>query len=64
MKFSVTQMKMAQRDAIIIMTNYLIMSRQVNLGNNDIKKINISIKARRKREMKRVVVLQWLLETP
>ena len=48
MKFSVTQMKMAQRDAIIIMTNYLIMSRQVNLGNNDIKKINISIKARQK----------------
>ena len=48
MKFSVTQMKMTQRDAIIIMTNYLIMSRQVNLGNNDIKKINISIKARQK----------------
>ena len=29
---------------------------------NDIKKINISIKARQKREMERVVVLQWLLE--
>ena len=41
-----------------------ISSRQVNLGNNDIKKINMSIKARQEREMKRVVVLQWLLETP
>ena len=41
-----------------------ISSRQVNLGNNDIKKINISIKARQKREMERVVVLQWLLKTP
>ena len=40
-----------------------ISSRQVNLGNNNIKKINISIKTREKREMKRVVVLQWLLET-
>ena len=28
MKLSVTQMKMIQRDAIMIMTNYLIMSRQ------------------------------------
>ena len=40
-----------------------ISSRQVNLGNHDIKKINISIKARRKREMERIVVLHWLLET-
>ena len=41
-----------------------ISSRQINLGNNDIKNINISIKARQKREMKRVVVLKWLLKTP
>ena len=41
-----------------------ISSRQVNIGNNDVKNINISIKARRKREMKRVAVLHWLLETP
>ena len=40
-----------------------ISSRQANLGNNNIKKINISTKVREKREMKRVVVLQWLLET-
>ena len=38
--------------------------RQVNLENNDTKKINISIKPRQKREMRGVVVLQWLLETP
>ena len=30
-----------------------ISSRQVNLGNNDIKKINISIKARQKEKRKR-----------
>ena len=41
-----------------------ISSRKVNLGHNDIKKINISMKARQKREMERVVVVQWLLETP
>ena len=41
-----------------------ISSRQVNLRNNDIKKINISIKARQKKVMKRVVVLQWLSEAP
>ena len=28
MKLSVTQMKMIQQDAIMIMTNYLIMSQQ------------------------------------
>ena len=56
MKFSVTQMKMIQRNAIMMMTNYPIIIM--------IKKINRSIKARQKREMKRVVVLQWLLETP
>ena len=43
MKLSLTQMRMIQRNPIVIMTNYLnvttsISSRQVNLGNNDVKK--------------------------
>ena len=41
-----------------------ILSRQVNLGNNDMKKDQHNIKARQRKEMKRVVVLQRLLETP
>ena len=43
MKLSLTQIRMIQRNPIVIMTNYLnvttsISSRQVNLGNNDVKK--------------------------
>ena len=41
-----------------------ISSRHVNSRNNDKKNKNIGIKARQKREMKRIVVLQWLLGTP
>ena len=50
-------------DELLYNVTTSISSRQINLRNNDTKKINISIKARQKREMKRVVVLQWLLET-
>ena len=44
MKFSLTQMRLIQRD-------------------DDVKKDQYKHKSKRKKEMKRAVVLQWLLET-
>ena len=45
MRFSLTQMRLIQRD-------------------DDVKKDQYKHKSNRKKEMKRAVVLQWLLETP
>ena len=70
MKFPVTQRKVIQRgcnndnDKLSNNVTESISSWQINFGSNDIKKINISTKARQTIIMKRVVVLQWLLETP